>query len=638
MRFALRSAKFCVCWVALLFSERLALAADPASAATPLKMNPGAVSTPRERMVLQSLLGKGPKPLAGDVVESGTDRYIVHLIEFRDAESAAAFKLDGVHVFDRFDCFANAFIPVNNDVDQRVAEIRKAPNWVWDEFAGQVFAPPPLIGSKTTSRGVPADIVRGGFGDRKGKGVLVVVIDTGLDFFNPDFITYDAQGVPTSRLRYFWDTVAESYSPGRFGQAAPVSYPNGSTVGVVYSHDDLNKAIRSVRPLVTAWDMDGHGTACASIAAGNGNSLAGKYPGVAPEADIIGIRLGDNLESAYLLTTICGWLDKIAGDTPMVISCSFGSSYTGHDGLTIEERQLNARFPADRKGRVVCVSAGNDGGNRMHAESDLAGKDKPAKFSWSLGGRSSLTVYFNSDDDKDLRYLDTQQRGLQESGALNPLSHTYVSQFQLPEGPGEIQFYTESGKAIHADAYLHSYSGQGDGFDDTCTQFTKLIETPGAATNVITVGSYDWNDQFDQHGFLQAFTDPIKGQPLTIGGLSIYSSTGPLRGSDVLKPEIAAPGQYYFAAASRNVRSTLDSTGSYRLFNGTSASAPYVAGIVALFMQKNHNLSSADIKMLMKQCATQDRFTGPLPNPRWGYGKLDVTAVEKIIQSLDERK
>lgn len=572
--------------------------------------------------------------LAADgVVERGPARYVVQYVEFKDAEACNNFKVDGATVYNRFDRFADVFIVADNNAMKVLAAIRSAPGYVWDEFASNVYAPPPIIGPKGVSRATPEAIVHGGVGDLKGRGVIIAVLDSGLDFRNPDFVTYDADGQPTSRLRYFWDTMSDSGAALGLGSEAPVAYPNGASIGTLYSREDLNKELRSIKPLISTWDVDGHGTACAGVAASNGNNSDGRYQGVAPEAEIIGVRLGDNLESAYLLNAICAWIDKVAGETPVVISCSFGGRMGGHDGMKIEERQLNARFPMSIKGRALCIAAGNDGGSPRHADLIFGGKEQAGEIRWTTGTEGLLEVYYDVADEKDLRYV-AVGADLVESGEVNPLSGKYVSYFDLKPGSAALRYYTESGKQVIADAYLHEYGSGGAKFDDTCVSFSKLIESPGSAHHAITVGSYDWNDQFEQHGQLGAFTDPLKGAPLTIGSLSGYSSTGPLRNTDVVKPDIVAPGQYYAASASRNTHATLDTTGRYGLFNGTSAATPYASGVLALVMQKKPTITLGEIKELFKQHATRDRFTGTVPNAKWGYGKLDLKAVEKMLKAV----
>ncbi len=570
------------------------------------------------------------------MVPQGQAFYLVHNIEFTSVDKCEKFDVENIFVFNRLDKFADAFVLAEEQkqFDATIAAMRAAEGYVWDEFAGSASAPPPRVGQVTASRATPEPIVRGGVGALKGKGVIIVVVDTGLDFRNPDFVTYDDAGQASSRLRYFWDTTSESWASGEIGGPTPVTFPNGTSIGRLYSRDDLNKDLRSVKTLIPVWDADGHGTSCAGVAAGNGNNSKGRYVGVAPEAEIIGIRLGDSLECAYLLNAVCKWVDKVAGDTPVVFTCSYGGKDSGHDGMRIEDRQLSARFPLTVAGRAICIAAGNDGGSSEHAEVSFGDAQHAATLRWKLPAGGFLSVYYSTSDSTDLRFVPSGKLDLKETGTVNKLTGQYVSSFTAPEGEGELQLYTASGKTIAADAYLFSKGSVRFGFDPSCSAVSKLIQSPGSAMNAITVGSYDWNDQFERHGKLAAFGDPLYDKPLTIGALSGYSSVGPLRNNDAVKPDVVSPGQYYAASAARNTRATRDTTGQYELFNGTSAATPYTAGIVALILQKKPKITLGELKELLKTSATQDRFTGRVPNPKWGHGKLDMAAVKKALDSL----
>jgi subtilisin family serine protease len=148
-----------------------------------------------------------------------------------------------------------------------------------------------------------------------------------------------------------------------------------------------------------------------------------------------------------------------------------------------------------------------------------------------------------------------------------------------------------------------------------------MVANLAAAANAITVGSYDWNDQF--HG--QTLLDPIQESQLEIGGLSLYSTPGPRRGDEMVKPEVAAPGQWFIAPAVED---------RYRPFNGTAASAAYVAGIVALMMEKDPSLTLGEIKQLLQDNATRDPRLGQTPHPKAGFGKLDYNAVTRIFEKM----
>ena len=124
---------------------------------------------------------------------------------------------------------------------------------------------------------------------------------------------------------------------------------------------------------------------------------------------------------------------------------------------------------------------------------------------------------------------------------------------------------------------------------------------------------------------------------MKIGSLSDYSNPGYLRIGKTVKPEITSPGQWFTAAAAINSPANRDTTGLYRQFNGTSAATPYTAGVVALLMEKNPEITLGEIKTALQKSASPpsklndpDHAT-PLPNPYWGYGKLDRAAVERML-------
>ncbi len=504
--------------------------------------------SPVEQRAIAALRSGMEDPIEG-VVRQGRSDYVVHNVEFTDAKACAEFDVPGETVITRFDRFADVFILVDpSGYDVALDAMRGAKGYVWDEFSGAVTSPPPPVGKRTTTRATPDVIVRGGLQNLTGKGTIYVLLDTGLDFYNPDFVTYDDQGRPTSRLRWYWDTM-QPWDEGSFGSRRPGLLPQRGLAGHVVFAGRLKRGARAARPKFTAWDIDGHGTACAGIAVGNGNNSKGRYVGVAPEADIIAVRLGDHYEHGYLLGAICEWVDKLAGDTPVVLSCSYGSTDGGHDGKRIEERQLDARFPMSAKGRAICIAAGNEGGKRDHAEVKFSDRDHAATLSWSLRSDGWLGVYYDSDDPDDLAYVVTGDTYVRESGNINQVTGKYVAYFDFSSGDGEVELYSRSGKKVSADAYLFSNSRRLDGgFDRDIATMHNKISSPGAAESAITVGSYDWNDQFEQFGLPVSRSDPLSGDPLVIGEVSGYSGAGPLRGSDVVKPDIVAPGQYYAAS------------------------------------------------------------------------------------------
>lgn len=584
---------------------------------------------------------KGPA-----LVRSGERIYAVVNMEFRDAAACLQFNAPGVSVLTRFERFADVFVRPNDR--QAIAGVYKAAGLVRAEFASLATAPPPprLPRRLPSSRGeeFAEEIVRGGAEGLTGKGTIIAIVDSSLDFHNPDFITYDAAGKPASRLLYLWDTTAS----GMQGDKAPYSFPNGASIGRVYTRDQLTADLRANVRRIPVTDVSGHGTACAGIAAGNGNNAKGRREviGVAPEADLIAVRIGGTpeggLENGFALGAIWEWLDRAAGARPLVISCSFGRQRGGHDGARVEERQINARFPLNAAGRAILFSAGNDAGDAKHAEISFRGKNAPARILWSGSpDGAKLEVYFDSADVEDLHLAAAGRTEFKVTSAeINPFTKQASAEIIVGPGRGGLYFYNDSGKAATADIYI-----TGGSFAGGLASPGKMISTPGSADHAITVGSYVWNRLFrtpDGVGIVPNMCAIKLGRDvdLEVGALSCYSNHGFNRTGRV-KPSIVAPGEVFHASYARlpngkgaGARKTIpDSSGKYIFFNGTSAATPYAAGVVALLMQRRPQITLGEIHDLLKSQATRDARTGRLPNPAWGNGKLDPAAVKKILRA-----
>jgi len=536
-----------------------------------------------------------------------------------------------------------------------VKAIEKLPGLVWADYVGGAIVPPPPPAEveEKPSRATPETIVRNGFGELKGKGVIIAIVDTGVDFRHPDFITYDARGNPTSRIAYLWDMGLE-YKKGR-GNRSPVPYPdNVSTIGTVLTKEQLTQELRSKTPSIPSTDRGGHGTACASIAAGNGNADMGegglKRPdvvGVAPEADIIAVSLdadgfGD-LSGAFLINAVVAWLDETAGDRPLVISNSWGRYTDGHDGMSVSDRHLNSRFPAGKKGRALLFAAGNEGYGRLHANVDLtAGSDRATVGLTPPEEQSDFffAINYYTGTDEDLLSWDPKPEFA--GRFFNPVTRQYSG---MAVYPSNVRSFTISnaGKPTKVDLYLKRDKGS---FNAPVGTNTGTIRSPGTISSAITVGSYDWNDNFHIRGAPFVVKDFVCGaidKPMEIGALSCYSSIGPTRDGR-MKPEIVSPGEWYTSSLTQGLlpefgrpRTVVDTTGMYRAMNGTSAATPYTAGIVALMFEKKPDLTTGEVKRLLMEHASKDPFTSMNPGPEWGAGKLDLAAVRRIISSLDSK-
>jgi subtilisin family serine protease len=119
----------------------------------------------------------------------------------------------------------------------------------------------------------------GQIGQGTGKGVVIGIVDSGIDVTHPDFIS--ANG--TTRILKLWDQ--EQFVAGQM--------PAGYSYGREWDAAAINAHLAS-QPDVqfTSADHEGHGTAVAGICAGNGRAApARRYVGVARSADLIVVKI-----------------------------------------------------------------------------------------------------------------------------------------------------------------------------------------------------------------------------------------------------------------------------------------------------------------------------------------------------------
>lgn len=227
-----------------------------------------------------------------------------------------------------------------------------------------------------------------------GKGVIVGVIDTGIDIHHPFFFTTTEPKRP--RIFRIWDQGLEPQGVDKSPDANLLS--GGATYGVEYDQARIVAGLGGLGDFRHG-DSNGHGTHVASIAAGNGQDKF-KFIGVAPEADLIVVKHvtlektpqvgGVAVRPEKLFRDAVAYILNIAktkfDNRPVVINASLGNQVGPHDGLTEDEDWLTNTL-GSAGSRCFVAGAGNDGGLAQHASINFG----------LAGGQVALPMYLHDE-------------------------------------------------------------------------------------------------------------------------------------------------------------------------------------------------------------------------------------------------
>ena len=503
-----------------------------------------------------------------------------------------------------------------------------------------------------------------------GKGVLIGIIDSGIDFTNPDFRNPDG----STRIRALYDIQQNKI----FSREDINLYLQSEAFERINNPNLQNEASPEnvTISLSRAIDFSGHGTAVAGIAASNGASSRGYFEsaaqgnggtyentlaGVAPEAELLVVKLGQDIPDSFPRTTqlmkAVNWTVLTATEMgmPISINISIGNTYGPHDGSSLLETFLDAAAEVGRTS--ICVGSGNEGADRGHTSITFGQNETGTKYiPLSIGDyETGLTIQlwknYSSDCsvaliapdgtvypvvetfptltgtflrpaaslDRSLTISTTGETILVYIGTPVPYSINQELYFDfIPKAEyltrGIWQFRIE--KIVSNPLSLNLYLPVGltrsleTRFVDPDTSNTITI--PSTASRVITVGAYDpYTDlvpDFSGRGYIleQLVTDR------EATGTSTFFQTR-------VKPDLVAPGV--------NIVSN-DLLGGYSTFTGTSFAAPFVTGGAALLMEwgivrgNDRYMYGQKIKATLQRLARQLEAYPSVPNEVSGYGAL----------------
>lgn len=459
----------------------------------------------------------------------------------------------------------------------------------------------------------------------RGKGTLIGIVDSGIDYENAEFRNEDG----TTRIVSLWD------------QSVNGRPPAGYLAGTEYTREQIDAALATEdkevrRQMVKTSDVSGHGTAVAGIAAGNGRGSEGRrFRGAAPEAELIIVKMGAPREGGFPRTTeLMRGVDYIVRKAvelrrPVAINISFGNTYGSHDGTSLVERFLNDI--ADMWKNVICIGSGNEGASAGHVSGKVR-RQISETVELAVQQREpalSIQIWKSYVDEMGVSVISPSGR------QVGPF-YEFLGAQRYILGDTELLIYYGEPKpySVKQEIYLSLLPGK----QYIESGVWKIVLTPGR----IVDGEYQmWLPTQTSLNMGTAFLQPNSMSTLTIpstASLAVtvaaydartfsyadFSGRGPAgmyEGENVLKPDIAAPG----------VRVTAPVPGGgYQSFSGTSFAAPFVTGSAALLMEwgivrgNDPYLYGEKVKAYLRKGAKQLAGYERWPNALLGYGALCV--------------
>jgi subtilisin family serine protease len=499
-----------------------------------------------------------------------------------------------------------------------------------------------------------------------GEGITVGIIDTGIDYLHTNFggpgtpeayaanntlVTGDSPYFPSAKVAGGFDFAGDNYNADSDDPAAFTPQPDPDPADC---------------PLPGGGPNVGHGTHVAGTAGGfgvnaDGTTYTGPYtpdanfdalrigPGVAARAQLYALRVfgcdgSTDVTELAIEYSVDPNRDGDFSDRLDVINMSLGSPYG-----TVFDSTAVASDNAAQAGVVVVASAGNEGdtyyvtgspGTSTRTVSVASSVDAAEVFDGLrvnapeavddiLPVSYSVAYDFTTQPavTGDVVYPPTQRSGCEpftpENAALLAGKIALLDWTETAPGSPECGSATRTNNAADAGAIGVILLFDRAVLDTGITGSTRI---PAAIT-----ASKEVSDELRANvdnglnvTLSGEYNNTVKASfPEQVDTLSSFSSRGPRRGDNMLKPDIAAPGQSIFSTDA-------NSGSGGKPLNGTSMAAPHIAGVMALLRELHPDWSVEELKALamntannpVRSAVAQDSPT--YAPPRAGAGRVDV--------------
>ena len=493
-----------------------------------------------------------------------------------------------------------------------------------------------------------------------GKGVVVGVVDAGFDYMHSAFRN-PTDG--TLRIKRVWEqnpstSLTGTKAPEKFGYGIELNTPEQ----IQASSADI--------------ENNSHGSHVTGIAAGSDDYENGKYAGNAPDADIVLVAFNTSKNSSAEICDGIQYIFDYADEVgkPCVVNLSLANQDGPHDGTSTFDMMTSQMQKA---GRLIVGSAGNNRKDKFHIDRTFtSADDQPLKtfVSFKLntakypGGVIEIWGEEGSDFTVDLssyslvngkatqtvnvyptegvsevtlgRNVTGSWKVASEVSPLNGKKHVVLTSAitsvrsnnaimltVTPKDKGRVNVWADN-------IYLGLESKDVKGVSEPDESSSTIGEIGGTGKKILTVGSYTSRIKFTTSSYEGTLDE-------TLGDISSFSSYGPTADGRI-KPEVTAPGCLVVSAASnydnsgnlivaeqhkKNNRENL-----YAYMQGTSMSSPFVAGVVATWLQAYPELTPEQLHEIVQTTSRKDNFTSTEADSNWGYGKINpMDGLKKCI-------
>lgn len=471
-----------------------------------------------------------------------------------------------------------------------------------------------------------------------GQGVLIGIVDTGIDYLNPVFLNESG----TSKIVSIWDQTIASVD----------KFPFETYWGTEYGVEQINQALTSKTPLeiVPSMDFDGHGTMMAGVAAGTKNETV-KFEGVSSGAELVVVKLKqakEYLRETFLIPkdAVCFQENDIMWgvlyciqkarqlNRPLALCLGLGTSQTSHSGLDHLSNFLDIMGDFTNVG--IVTSLGNEGVLGRHflglvtreirsIPVELNVSENDSNFSMVMWG--DFTGFFSIDiTSPNGEFIPRIGGGLQGERRLTfVFDETVLTlNYQIVESLTGYQLILFRFQNVSAGVWKFNVYAQGD----VASQFHIWLPMG----TFITENTYFINPNI----YTTLLSPGDASIPITVTAYNplneaLYPNAS--RGyttDNRIKPELAAPGVNYIAPTLNN---------EFIPYTGTGVAASHTAGIVALFLEwavvrkKDISVDTIVIKNYMIRGAVR-KGNITYPNRDWGYGILSIYNVFDIFRGM----